>query len=103
MLWITRSRIRVNRAATGWLVRRFIDPAASFRFVDSGEVARVQQDEAGIGFDAPGARYPHKDSAGRCAVEALAQECQPSDHETLERSGFLYDSLYASLCERPLR
>jgi hypothetical protein len=23
-----------------------------------------------------------------------------SDHETLERSAFLYDALYASLCER---
>jgi hypothetical protein len=79
MLWVTRSRIRVNRAATGWLVRRFIDPAASFRFVEPNEVARIQQAEAGIGFDAPGARYPHKDSAGRCSFEALVQECRPCD------------------------
>jgi hypothetical protein len=175
MLWVTRSRIRVNRAATGWLVRRFIDPAASFRFVEPNEVRRVQQEEAGIGFDAPGARYPHKDSAGRCSFEALAQECRPwdaplrqlarivhwadfpdelnaiavgnqgrswgtfdrislseaehdrsrsdariaaiglrtisfgfplvaaDDHETLDRSAFLYDALYASLGERQTR
>jgi hypothetical protein len=171
MIWVTRSKIRVNRAATAWLVRRFIDPEASFRFVDPDDVARVQQDEGGIGFDAPGARYPHKDSAGRCSFEALARECRPrdpalrelarivhwadfpdelearratggrplgtfdriscaaadqgpsqdpavfaaiglrtishgfplvaaDDHETLERSAFLYDALYATLCER---
>jgi hypothetical protein len=174
MLWVTRSRIRVNRAATGWLVRRFIDPTAAFRFVEPNEVARVQQEEAGIGFDAPGARYPHKDSAGRCSFEILAQECRPcdgalrqlgrivhwadfpdelnatsvrhqqswgtfdrialsavdhdlgrsdamiasvglrtisfgfplvaaDDQETLDRSAFLYDALYASLCERQAR
>src|SRR3954468_18133383 len=79
MLWVTRSRIRVNRAATGWLVRPFIDPAASFRFVEANEVARVQQEEAGIGFDAPGARYPHKDSAGRCSFEALVEEYRRGD------------------------
>ena len=171
MLWVTRSRIRVNRAATGWLVRRFIDPDAQFKFVDSDDVARIQCRENGLGFDAPGARYPHKDPAGRCSFEALVQERLPcdralrhlaqlvhwadlpqdlerswppapsalgsfdqvsgvaltrersarvamvesvglraisygfpltcaDDHETLARSGFLYDSLYASLQER---
>jgi hypothetical protein len=79
MLWVTRSRIRVNRAATGWLVRRFIDPSADFMFVDPAEVARIQHQENGLGFDAPGARYPHKDAAGRCSFEALVQECLPCD------------------------
>jgi hypothetical protein len=79
MLWVTRSHIRVNRAATGWLVRRFIDPDATFRFTEPHEVARVQQDSPAIGFDAPGARYPHKDDSGRCSFEALVQEYQPWD------------------------
>jgi hypothetical protein len=79
MLWVTRSRIRVNRAATGWLVRRFIDPSACFAFVNPADVARIQERDNGLGFDAPGARYPHQDAAGRCSFEALVQECLPCD------------------------
>jgi hypothetical protein len=74
MLWVTRAKIRVNRAATGWLVCRFIDPAARFRFVDPSDVGRVEREEGALGFDAPGARYPHKDGAGRCSFEALVEE-----------------------------
>jgi hypothetical protein len=79
MLWITRRSIRVNRTATGWLVRRFVDPAATFRFVDPAEVAAVERSDRGIGFDAPDARYPHKDDRGRCSFEALVEEYQPAD------------------------
>lgn len=28
MRWVTRKRIHVNRTATGWLARRFLDPGA---------------------------------------------------------------------------
>jgi hypothetical protein len=38
MLWVTRHTIRINRSATAWLIRRFIDPAATFRFVPAEEV-----------------------------------------------------------------
>ncbi|HKG92163.1 MAG TPA: chromate resistance protein ChrB domain-containing protein [Gemmatimonadaceae bacterium] len=79
MLWVTRKQIRVNRTATAWLVRRFVDPAATFRFVEPHEVAAVQRDEGAVGFDAPGARYPHADERGRCSFEALAEEHRPDD------------------------
>src|SRR5687767_13287116 len=71
MLWVTRKRIQVNRLGTAWLIRRFLDPAAEFRFVEPGEVAGVQEREGAIGFDAPGATYPHADAQGRCSFEAL--------------------------------
>ena len=74
MKWVTRRQIRVNRTATAWLVRRFIDARATFLFVESEAVAEVQQREGAIGFDAPGARYPHKDERGRCSFEALVEE-----------------------------
>ncbi len=79
MKWVTRRSIRVNRMATAWLIRRFIDPEAVFLFVDSDEVAAVQQREGAKGFDAPGATYPHKDEQGRCSFEALAEEYCPGD------------------------
>jgi hypothetical protein len=77
--WVTRRSIRVNRAATAWLIKRFIDPLATFIFVDPEQVAAVQRREDATGFDAPGATYPHKDAHGRCSFEALALEHRPDD------------------------
>jgi len=74
MKWVTRRSIRVNRMATAWLVRRFIDPEAVFLFVEPDEVAIIQQREGAKGFDAPGATYPHKDDKGRCSFEALVEQ-----------------------------
>src|SRR5215468_11087071 len=79
MLWVTRSTIRVNRSATAWLIRRFIDPAATFRFVPADDVVGIQQREGARGFDAPGATYPHRDARGRCSFEALVDEHCPDD------------------------
>ena len=79
MKWVTRRRIQVNRTATAWFVKRFVDPAAEFLFVAPEDVARVQEGEPAVGFDAPGARYPHKDAMGRCSFEALVAEHRPHD------------------------
>ena len=79
MKWVTRRNIRVNRTATAWLIRRFIDPAAAFLFVEPEQVAEAQSREAATGFDAPGATYPHIDDVGRCSFEALVEEYRPGD------------------------
>ena len=79
MKWVTRKTIHVNRTATAWLIRRFLDPAAEILFVDPGDVAAVQQREGAIGFDAPGARHPHRDGQGRCSFEQLVDERLPGD------------------------
>jgi hypothetical protein len=79
MKWVTRKQIHVNRTATAWLIQRFIDPGAEISFVAPGEVAAVQQRENAIGFDAPGARYPHQDERGRCSFEQLVDEHFPND------------------------
>ena len=79
MKWITRKRIRVNRTATAWLVRRFVDPTATFEFLEPEQVAAVQRRDRATGFDAPGATYPHKDGKGRCSFEALVEEHRPDD------------------------
>ncbi len=79
MKWVTRKRIQVNRAATAWLVRRFIDPEAEFLFVEPDQVAALQAQQAMLGFDAPGARYPHEDEKGRCSFEQLVDEHCPDD------------------------
>jgi len=79
MTWVTKRRIKVNRAATAWLIRRFIDSEAKILFVEPDEVADVQRRQGAKGFDAPGATYPHKDAEGRCSFEALVAEHCPTD------------------------
>ena len=79
MKWVTRRHARVNRIATAWLIRRFIDPAAELLFVAAEDVAGVQREQGAKGFDAPGAAYPHQDAQGRCSFEALVDEHCPDD------------------------
>ena len=79
MKWVTRKRIHVNRTATGWLIRRFLDPGAEIAFVEPEQVAAVQEREGAIGFDAPGARHAHTDDKGRCSFEQLVDEWLPGD------------------------
>jgi hypothetical protein len=87
MRWATRKRIHVNRAATGWLIRRFLDPGAEILFLEPEEVAAEVRNGA-IGFDIPGATYPHRDHAGRCSFEALVDERLPHD-AALRRLGLI--------------
>ena len=74
MKWVAREKVRVNRTATAWLIRRFIDPNAELIFVPAEQVAEVQRERGATGFDAPGATYPHKDQNGRCSFAALVVE-----------------------------
>src|SRR6202043_2222726 len=74
MKWVTRKRVHVNRAATAWLVRRFLDPRAEIQFVEREEVEGIQRRDGALGFDAPGACYPHCDEQGRCSFEQLVDE-----------------------------
>lgn len=84
MKWITREGIRVNRTATCWLIRRFLDPEAEFLFVPAGRVASVQTETGGTSFDAPGATYPHQDAQGLCSFAALVRERLAHDPVLLE-------------------
>ncbi len=90
MKWVTRHGIRVNRAATAWLVRRFIDPDATFDFVPAEEVAGFQTREGATGFDAPGAAYPHADAQGRCSFEALVAEHQANDRALVAMAAIVH-------------
>ncbi len=37
--WITRANVKVDRMASAWLIRRFIDPGATFRFIQGNDQA----------------------------------------------------------------
>jgi hypothetical protein len=74
MKWVTREKIRVNRTATCWLIRRFIDRKAEFIFASPADISSIQAEQGAIGFDAPNATYPHKNESGLCSFAALVRE-----------------------------
>src|SRR2546427_10852741 len=84
MKWVTRERIQVNRTATCWLIRRFLDRNAEFLFVPADQVASMQAEAGATGFDAPGATYPHQDTHGLCSFAALVRERLPDDPILME-------------------
>jgi hypothetical protein len=72
MKWVTRERPKTDRIACPWLIRRFIDPEAEFLYVPADRVLEVAETKRGHSFDAPGARYTHRD--GLCSFEVLVEE-----------------------------
>ncbi len=64
--WATRTRPWVDRLACAWLIRRFIDPQASFVWL--AEPSRLPRGV--LGFDFDGARFTHQ--GARVTFEVLA-------------------------------
>jgi hypothetical protein len=64
--WVTRRGIQVDRIASAWLVRRFVDPKARFRFIDPGNPDPRRGE---ITYDMVGADFTHE--GDRCSFETL--------------------------------
>ena len=72
MKWVTRARPKTDRIACPWLIRRYIDPEAEIVYVGRDEVLSYAEGVGAISFDAPGARYTHRD--GKCTFEVLIED-----------------------------
>ena len=72
--WVTRRGVKVDRIATAWLIRRFIDPAAQFRFVDPD---RYQHSAREIRFDMFEGEFTHEGDL--CTFEALLRYVKLED------------------------
>ena len=83
MKWITRARPKTDRIACPWLITKFIDPAAEILYVPSGQVLEEAQRQDAISFDAPGARYTHRD--GKCTFEVLVEDYELARNPALAR------------------
>ncbi len=71
MEWVTREHPHTDRIACPWLIRRFIDPEATITYLPRDEVLGYAERAGAISFDAPGARYTHRD--GLCSFEVLVE------------------------------
>jgi hypothetical protein len=67
-IWVTRAGVRVDRTASAWLIRRFVDPAAAFRFVDS---RRHTPSAREVRFDMFGGEFTHEGDS--CTFETLVR------------------------------
>jgi hypothetical protein len=85
--WVTREGIHVDRMASAWLIRRFIDPKAKLRFVD----ARAYRHRRGeLRFDMYEGEFTHVGDA--CTFEVLQRRYVPKDR-ALRRIGELVHDL----------
>ena len=78
---MTRANVHIDRISTAWAIRRFVDPDATFLFVDRAE--DLSQLDA-IPFDMRGAELGHHH--GRCTFEALIDKYELRD-PVLRRMG----------------
>lgn len=74
MRFVTRERIHVDRIATAWAIRRFVDAEATFEFVPR---TRDLRGIDAVPFDVRGAELGHR--GGRCSMEALIDKYELRD------------------------
>ena len=65
-IWVTRQGVHIDRIACVWLIRRFIDPGAAFKFVQSKEYAAVSGE---LRFDMFKGEFTHE--GDQCSFEVL--------------------------------
>jgi hypothetical protein len=63
--WVTRPGIKIDRMASAWFIRRFVDPKARFRFADPASPKK----EGELRFDMIGGDFTHEED--RCTFETL--------------------------------
>lgn len=80
--WVTRPRPSIDRISSAWLIRRFIDPLATFAFtLDPGP------DD--VPFDMPGVGFTHQ--GVMCTFETLVAEFRIQDPKVLRLSRIVHD------------
>jgi hypothetical protein len=72
MKWITREKVKVDRVACPWLIRKFIDPEAQFLFVPADQVMAVAQREDATPYDVPGVELGHHGK--ECSFDAIVKK-----------------------------
>jgi hypothetical protein len=68
--WVTRPRPGVDRMASAWLIRRFIDPKATFAFVE-------RPARADVPFDMYAGEFSHEGTS--CTFETLTRRFKITD------------------------
>src|SRR5687767_4221604 len=70
--WVTRPRPHIDRIASAWLIKRFIDPDATFIFAPPADFP-----EDAVAFDTPGVELTHQGED--CTFETLIKRARLRD------------------------
>jgi hypothetical protein len=85
-VWVTRKGVHVDRIASAWLIKRFIDSDARLKFVSPKGYAPV---EGELRFDMFEAEYTHE--GDRCTFEVLTQRFELSDQAVVAIGEVVHD------------
>jgi len=77
MKWVTRERVKVDRVACPWLIKKFVDAEAEFLFVPQDKVMETAEREGATPYDVPGVELGHHD--GKCSFEAIVEKYRIDD------------------------
>jgi hypothetical protein len=66
-IWVTRKRPFVDRMASAWLIKSFIDKKADFRFADEYDIGKLDRDS--VPYDVSGGTFTHV--GDMCTFEVL--------------------------------
>jgi hypothetical protein len=83
--WVTRPRPHVDRVASAWLIRRFIDPEAAFLFAEPDAFPADA-----IPFDAPGVDLGH--DGGDCTFETLVKRAGLRDRRLADIAEIVHEA-----------
>lgn len=72
MKWITREKVKVDRVACPWLIKKFVDPEAEFLFVPTNQVMAVAEREGATPYDVKGVELGHHGQ--ECSFEAILRK-----------------------------
>jgi len=72
MNWITRARVKVDRVACPWLIKKFVDPDAEFFFVPADQVMAEAERLAAVPFDVKDVELGHHGL--ECSFEAILKK-----------------------------
>jgi len=84
-LWITRPRPGVDRMASAWLIRRFIDPDARFGFAPDREALPREA----VPFDMFGVEFSHRGQ--QCTFETLCETFGIGEASVTRLAGIVHD------------
>ena len=87
-VWVTREGIFVDRIASAWLIRRFIDPQAQFKFVGPKDYG-YQPQKGELRFDMFEAEYTHE--GDRCTFETLLRRFALDDPALAEIAEIVHE------------
>lgn len=84
--WVTRRNLFVDRIACGWLIRRFVDPAAAFKFVSDPQYTPKPGE---LRFDMFGGEYTHEGDC--CTFEVMIRRLQFQDRALVPLAEVVHD------------